>query len=178
MYSFGVHSEAQLSSNAPLWLAELRRRCFVKCYHIDGVISRNLSRPQRLLRRFSDCALPLDLSDDELLALGTNSDRTGADLSDRNVYPAWHSASWARLTYLVDTMNEELLDYVPVPSSADSYRRLSWVPVLSYTVSAFETDSLEQREYPEIPRKMGRTARSSSIRTIVLDIAEHLYTRL
>ena len=54
----------------PVFLAELRRRTFAKAYYLDKMFAAVFNRPPRMTARHADCALPLDLSDEEILRSG------------------------------------------------------------------------------------------------------------
>lgn len=68
IYNLGIHHEASITSGTPFFLAECRRRCFLKAYHLDGTFSALFNRPPRILRRYSDCKMPLNLSDEDIIA--------------------------------------------------------------------------------------------------------------
>ncbi len=68
-------------------VAELRRRIFAAAYIYDKQLATFTGRPPRLSWRYSHCQLPLDLSEDQLMAEGEELQRHMSSLD---------AAGWSR----------------------------------------------------------------------------------
>lgn len=66
-YATGLHEEAAVSSDVPVYLQELRKRGLAHLYGSDKWISTMLGRPPRLPIRYCALRSPLDLTGEELL---------------------------------------------------------------------------------------------------------------
>ena len=132
-YAMGIHREQQLRANAPFFLAELRRRLFAKFYHVDKVISTWFDRPARILRRYSDTRMPLDLTDEDLLSDGPQLAEARSQLEPDGwnlVNSSFKTTVWARTRYILGPVREKILEcaYLPRPLSdehRDKLKRLS-----------------------------------------------------
>ncbi|KAH7153255.1 hypothetical protein EDB81DRAFT_946139 [Dactylonectria macrodidyma] len=68
MTFLGLHAEPETSQYRPTLLSENRRRLFGRVFNIDKVMVSFSGRPPLIGRRYSSTPLPLDLSDEVLLA--------------------------------------------------------------------------------------------------------------
>jgi hypothetical protein len=126
MYEVGFHRETCLTSNAPLFLVELRRLCWVKCYHSDRLVATHLKRPQRILRRFSDTQMPLDITEVDLFDKDV-LERQALDTTYRQSWDSsgrWSNFTLTRLGFLLDSLFEELYSYdaINLPGVEDELR--------------------------------------------------------
>ena len=51
-------------------VGEIRKRVFAACFVVDKQLATLFGRPPRLSRRYSNCSLPLDLEDEEIMLQG------------------------------------------------------------------------------------------------------------
>lgn len=112
LLALGLNREAT-HSVTPFFLAECRRRSFVRAYYLDKVFAAVFNRPPRITARHADCNLPLDLSDDEIF---TSSDKI-EQAKDRLTQNGWNTdgryraATWARIRYILAEFREEIVEY-------------------------------------------------------------------
>jgi hypothetical protein len=66
--ALGLHRDDNLTSKKANVSSELRRRTYAAAFNIDKVTSTFTGRPPMLSYRYSSTPLPLDLSDEQLLA--------------------------------------------------------------------------------------------------------------
>lgn len=113
VYALGIHRESSHAGKIPFFLSECRRRTFAAAYHIDKLVCTFFERPPRILRRFSDCKMPLDLLDDELLADSIKAEQTGFQLDSEGWSPTarFASSTWARIRYVLGVFREEILEF-------------------------------------------------------------------
>lgn len=111
--ALGLHKETNNTVDIPEWLAECRRKMFMKAYTTDMAMSELFNRPPRLLRRHSDCAMPLDLSDEELLAGPADFELVKSRLSSHgwNLKGELYSTTYSRLRCTLMEIREEVLEY-------------------------------------------------------------------
>ena len=57
-----------------LLVAEFRRRLFCACFAIDKQLATFMGRPPALSRRYATCKMPLDLTEEEMMATGNELD--------------------------------------------------------------------------------------------------------
>ncbi|KAF2646414.1 hypothetical protein P280DRAFT_544778 [Massarina eburnea CBS 473.64] len=115
IYALGVHRESN-TPNLPAWLLETRRRIFCSSYMQDKTISTFLGRPIRMSKRHTDIKMPLDLSDEELMAdEATFNKAVGRlDANGWNTGGRYLRASWVRIRYISSQFLEEILDFALV----------------------------------------------------------------
>ena len=109
----GLHREATLAASAPFFLTECRRKAFIKAYYLDMVMSSLFSRPPRILRRYSDCNLPLNLADDEILGTPEQLEQALGKLSPEgwNMDGKYYPTTSIRLRCMGAEIREEVLAY-------------------------------------------------------------------
>ena len=102
IYAHGVYRESFNSSNTPFFLVECRRRIFARAYHYDKSMSSLFDRPPRILKRYSDCEMPLNLSDEEVLAEPVVLEEACRRLTEDgwNAEGKFFSSTWTRVRYL------------------------------------------------------------------------------
>lgn len=111
----GLHRETTHSYQmTPFFLAECRRKTFSSAYQLDKASATFFNRPPRIPKCYSDCKLPLDLADSQILAetpeivLQAQNDLNDQGWSNNKVYS---SATWARMRFILGELREELLEY-------------------------------------------------------------------
>ncbi|EXJ86772.1 hypothetical protein A1O3_03726 [Capronia epimyces CBS 606.96] len=112
VHEFGIQRESSITRNTPFFVAECRRKTFAASFQFDKFVSALVDRPPRLLKRFSDCRMPLDLNDEELLSSETE-EQARASLTADGWSPKirYIPATWHRLRYMIGTLREEVLEY-------------------------------------------------------------------
>ncbi|KAE9367110.1 hypothetical protein N431DRAFT_83075 [Stipitochalara longipes BDJ] len=112
IYEFGIQRESSITRNTPFFVAECRRKTFAASFQFDKFVSALVDRPPRLLKRFSDCRMPLDLTDEELLSSETEEQARASLTTDGwNPKIRYIPATWHRLRYMIGTLREEILEY-------------------------------------------------------------------
>jgi hypothetical protein len=96
-----------------MFLSEYRRRTFAACFYLDKVISRLFDRPPRILTRYSDCKMPLDLDDEELLGGAESIERARQNLTSDGwaLTTKYHTTTWIRLRYIFGLFWEKVLEF-------------------------------------------------------------------
>lgn len=125
-YALAIHRESSHAEKIPFFLSESRRRTFASVYQVDKVICTFLDRPPRILRRFSDCKMPLDLSDKELLAEPNEANQFSQSLGPDgwNPTPRYLSSTWARLRYILGVFREEVMEFPFRPLTPENKAKL------------------------------------------------------
>ena len=129
VYALGIHRESTHAGKMPFFLSECRRRTFAAAYHVDKLICTFFERPPRILRRFSDCKMPLELLDDEVLADTNKAELTGLQLDPEGWSPTarFASSTWARIRYVLGVFREEILEFPFRPFTAENKAKLMQV---------------------------------------------------
>nr|XP_023907890.1 uncharacterized protein LOC112019604 [Quercus suber] len=121
LYTLGWHRDNILRADVPFFLAELRRKTFVKSAFIDKVVATFADIPPRMMQRYADTRMPLDLSDTQVLAEGDELQHIRSYLTADgwNTLPNFQSAAWARMRYMLCGWREKILEcsYYPRPMS-------------------------------------------------------------
>lgn len=124
--ALGLHRDS-VCSTVPHFLAECRRRTYAASFHIDKALAALADRPPRILKRFSDFRMPLDLSENELLT----TDNVEIDrCRQRLTADGWckesrySPATYQRLRYIVAAIREELLEVQFWPIQSDAAEKL------------------------------------------------------
>ncbi|KAA8651714.1 uncharacterized protein ATNIH1004_000610 [Aspergillus tanneri] len=112
MFELGIHRDSQQLSQLPVFLLESRRRVFAAAYQLDKSVATFLGRPPRISRRHSDCRLPIDISDADLVGSPSEFELASRYIngSGWNVQNGFHRASWIRMRFLISTFREETLE--------------------------------------------------------------------
>lgn len=138
LFALGLNREATYSSESiPFFLAESRRKTFVRAYYLDKIFATVFNRPPRISSRHADCKLPLDIPDDALFAI---SPETLSEIKNNPTHDGWNTsgictpATWARLRYILGEFREETAEYqIRSTSSIDATKlRYIVVPVYYY----------------------------------------------
>ncbi|KAF3387488.1 hypothetical protein F1880_001189 [Penicillium rolfsii] len=112
IFALGLHRDAKNSDQLPEFLLETRRRQFAAAYQLDKSIATFLGRPPRMPLRYSDCRMPLDISDDALAPEDTNLQYSPTDLdaNNWNVHGVFQRASWMRVRFIISMFRDEILE--------------------------------------------------------------------
>lgn len=112
LLALGLNREA-IHSATPFFLAECRRRSFVRAYYLDKVFAAVFNRSPRITARHADCKLPLDLSDDEIFTSSDKIEQAKANLTQDgwNTDRKYRAATWARIRYILAEFREEIVEY-------------------------------------------------------------------
>ncbi|GAE00291.1 hypothetical protein PVAR5_9032 [Paecilomyces variotii No. 5] len=114
MFEIGLHREPELNnfSCLPTFILESRRRLFAAAYQLDKTIGTLLGRPPRISWRYSDCRMPLDISDEALTddVDFVNAAQNFLDGEGWNTERTFQRASWIRVRFITSTFREEILE--------------------------------------------------------------------
>ncbi|CAI7584241.1 unnamed protein product [Penicillium discolor] len=112
LLALGLNREATHSAT-PFFLAECRRRSFVRAYYLDKVFAAVFNRSPRITARHADCKLPLDLSDDEIFTSSDKIEQAIGNLTQDgwNTDGKYRAATWARIRYILAEFREEIVEY-------------------------------------------------------------------
>ena len=126
IFAHGIHRESCGASNTPFFLVECRRRVFARVYHYDKSMASIFDRPPRVLKRYSDCEIPLNLSDEEVLSEPVVLDEARRRLTEDgwNTEEKYFSSTWTRIRYLTAGLREEILEGELHTMTADRIARL------------------------------------------------------
>ncbi|CAK3812188.1 transcription factor C6 like [Lecanosticta acicola] len=122
VFECGIHRESTITADTPVFLAECKRRTFAACYHIDKFVSTLIDRPPRIPKRYSDCKMPLDLADHDLLAEPAALEAAKRKLTIEGWNSAGHyvPTSWQRVRYMLGILREEIHEFQIQPSSQEN----------------------------------------------------------
>lgn len=84
--AMGLHQGIKANNRVPFFLAELRKRSFLKAYLQEIGLATILGRPPRLSYRYCTVDAPLDLEDTQLMQTGDELAATLATSLDENGY--------------------------------------------------------------------------------------------
>ena len=129
MLALNMHKESSYTS-LPFYLAECRKRIFAATYQQDKMTSLLTDRPPRLIRRYSNCKMPLDLSDADLLVedpMQPFNIQLGLTQDGWCTSPRYSGSSWARMRFKLATFYEEILENVFEPLTPEYVARMRQV---------------------------------------------------
>ena len=91
-------------------------------YQLDKFIATLLDLPPRILRRYSDCKMPLELTDQELLSEPDELATARARLSPDGWRPdvQYIPATWQRLRFELGVLREDILEYPFLPPTLEN----------------------------------------------------------
>ncbi|KAJ5887785.1 hypothetical protein N7495_007826 [Penicillium taxi] len=112
IFALGIHRDLKSSSEMPEFLLESRRRQFAAAYQLDKTIATFLGRPPRMPLRYTDCRMPLDISDEALATEDTTLTCLTEDLDSNNwnLQPLFQRSSWIRVRFIICTFRDEVLE--------------------------------------------------------------------
>ncbi|CAG8230804.1 unnamed protein product [Penicillium salamii] len=111
VFALGLHQDS--STNAPFFLAELRKRTMVAAFAVDKVLATFLGRPPLISWRYCNIPMPLDLSLEEVFAEPNVRDAAIARLDGAT---GWNQAGtlkkgpWARTALITSILREKVLE--------------------------------------------------------------------
>ena len=120
--ALGLHRES--TSAAPFMVSELRRRAFASAFIADKQIATFTGRPPRLSRRYSNCQLPLDLDDVQLMSDGEERSRMLQALDAQG----WNKKEFTHATHLrgfmiMSLIRDEILELCLGPAHESTQTR-------------------------------------------------------
>ncbi|PIB00131.1 hypothetical protein CB0940_02922 [Cercospora beticola] len=126
VYILGIHRESKAASGTPFWLAECRRKSWAVIYQWDKFGAKLFNRPPRLNYLYSDCALPANLSDHELLGDPVTLQEARSKLTANGWNPdgLYCSTTWCRMRYMASVIQEKIIAYEYQTVTPDSTREL------------------------------------------------------
>ena len=127
----GLHQDSGSEIHTPFFLIQSRRNTFSAVYSLDKDAATLLGRPPRICRRFCSCRLPLDLDDEDILAVGGAVQLALAKL-DQNGWNTTYNlcfsrAAWVRVRVLTSFVREDILELSLGISNNDVEKRVQWV---------------------------------------------------
>ncbi|KAK4505168.1 hypothetical protein PRZ48_003131 [Zasmidium cellare] len=132
IYAAGIHRERN-NAKLPFFLAECRRKVYAHLFRSDKFIATLMELPPRMIRRYSDTRLPLNLTDDELLAAANEQEARRTLTPDGwNIDNVHMPTTWTRARCMLAENQEEILDHLNRPIDAGSAARLHRVLDESY----------------------------------------------
>ena len=127
--ALGLHREPKEDYPDTFVASQLRKRQFIGVFVTDKTMAAMSGRPPLLSRRYSTCQLPLDISEDELIAeeprlseIKSKLDSHGWNTSEE-VYPS----TWARGLLLMSIIREEVLEVTLDASNERSELMLEYI---------------------------------------------------
>ena len=93
-------------------VSEFRRRLFCYVFITDKQLATFTGRPPALSRRYTTCQIPLDLSDDEIMAEGEDLQTVRAKLDPNGwstsgkIYPSSACRAWMFMSLIRDEILE------------------------------------------------------------------------
>ncbi|KAL2823363.1 hypothetical protein BDW59DRAFT_180669 [Aspergillus cavernicola] len=114
------------AADIPIFLRETRRRLFAGLYQLDKNFATFLGRPLRISWRYCDGKLPLDISEDALVADEQGLERAVGELDSEgwNTRGVFQRSSWCRLRYLISRFREEVLELSLRPLGPETIEKL------------------------------------------------------
>lgn len=128
--SLGLHVTAQSAMDTVSLSSQIRRRLFAHTFIIDKVSAILTGRPPLLSRRYCSTPLPLDMSDDMVLALEGSTVLKGAiskynmDGNGWNVNSAIYSSTLMRARLSMAHIREDILEMALGTGEAPNVDRL------------------------------------------------------
>jgi hypothetical protein len=111
MTYLGVHAERSITPYTPSLSSEHKRRVFGRIYNLDKAIVAFTGRPPLLDPRFCTTQMPLDFSDEDLLAGGAALERAAAELDAGgwNTHGGVYPSGFCRAAYQVSVILSDIL---------------------------------------------------------------------
>ncbi|KAJ5584600.1 uncharacterized protein N7459_004400 [Penicillium hispanicum] len=112
IFALGLHRDSKAPNDLPEFLLESRRRQFAAAYQLDKNMATFLGRPPRIPRRYADCRMPLDISDEALASdtPGLEYPPDALDADNWNARGVIRRSSWMRVRFIVSTFRDEILE--------------------------------------------------------------------
>ena len=109
IYAMGLHRG---TSEGPFAKSQLERRAYHRAFALDKQVATSKGRPPLLSRRWDQCPLPLDLSDEELMLEGRGLEAAlnSLDLSGWSKEERYLPVSHLRALAIISSFREEILE--------------------------------------------------------------------
>ena len=122
----GIHRDTDASSDKITFASRLQRRMFAKAYDFDKQLATFIGRPPGLSWRHTLCPLPLDVSDDVLIAGGHDLQQAVSDLDINgwNTDGHCYSATRIRAYFLLAQIRDEILEIALNSAAVDMLPRI------------------------------------------------------
>lgn len=173
LFALGLNREATYSSESiPFFLAECRRRTFVRAYYLDKIFATVFNRPPRISSRHADCKLPLDIPDDALFAI---SPEVLSEIKINLTHDGWNTngirstATWARLRYILGEFREETAEYQIRSTPSIDSSKLRYIAVPLYYYHLYKPNSFQGSLRP-MPSNLVQSSSTSNVRSKLLDL--------
>ena len=119
VFALGLHQEIKTSPEVPLWLAEIRKRCFATVYAVDKLMATFVGRPPRISRRYCSIQVPLDI---EIADLALSKEDLNLKLSQLDPDGWNHDGTLRRSAYMrtflvTSRIREDILGDLARPGS-------------------------------------------------------------
>jgi hypothetical protein len=90
----------------------LRSESFPSDPFLGALVQVNPTRQWSLIMSYSDCRMPLDISDEALIADGPSLDspQDGIDSMGWNINGLFQRSSWLRVRFIISTFRDEILE--------------------------------------------------------------------
>ncbi|CAI6301925.1 unnamed protein product [Periconia digitata] len=107
-----LHEEIKVDEKTPLFISELRKRLFAAVYQSDKYSAIYSGRPPRLTRKFCRLQVPLDISDAQLMSVGSDHEKIvrGIDENGWNTRGAINLSTFQRLFVSDALLAEEIVE--------------------------------------------------------------------
>lgn len=127
--ALGLHREPKEEYPDTFLASELRKRQFVGVFVTDKTMAAMSGRPPLLSRRYTTCQLPLDISDDDLIAEEPRLSemKSKLDLQGWNTLGEVYPSTWARGLLLMSIIREEVLEITLDDSNGRSELMLEYI---------------------------------------------------
>jgi hypothetical protein len=112
LLSCNLHQEIKVDHQTPFFMAELRKRLFICAYDNDKYTATFSGRPPKLTRHYCRLQIPLDLTDAQTMAEGSELINAVDDLDEEgwNQQGAVQRSTFARLSATNALITEEILE--------------------------------------------------------------------
>ncbi|KAG8673661.1 hypothetical protein FPOAC1_006975 [Fusarium poae] len=129
MTYLGVHAQKNTIPYTPSLSSEHKRRIFGRIYNLDKAIVAFTGRPPLLDHRYCTTQMPLDFSDEDLLAGGAALERAAAELTQGgwNTHGGVYPSGFCRSAYQLSVILNEILGIALAPDpnvTLDTLRNL------------------------------------------------------
>ncbi|KAK6716493.1 hypothetical protein SNK04_007440 [Fusarium graminearum] len=127
MTYLGVHAQRSITPYTPSLSSEHKRRLFGRIYNLDKAIVAFTGRPPLLDPRYCTTQMPLDLSDEDLLAGGAALERAAAELNPGgwNTHGGVYPSGFCRAAYQISVILSEILGIALAPDPNTTLEILS-----------------------------------------------------
>ena len=118
VFAVGFRRDEMLRHGVPPFLVQMRRCLFAGSYYLDKSVATFLGRPPLIASRYCEYQLPLDLSDEDTIAL-RDTPMDSLDAFGWNTANEVSSATWIRVRFMIALIREEILEISMAVSTSD-----------------------------------------------------------